>query len=70
VAGSLVAASVFGSAAVPRLKWLAAGVGSGLVFAAVSNTCAMGTLLSKMPWNKNAASCDMDQVVKALAEAS
>jgi hypothetical protein len=30
----------------------------------------MGTLLSKMPWNKNAASCDMDQVVKALAEAS
>jgi rhodanese-related sulfurtransferase len=70
VAGSLVAASVFGSAAAPRLKWLAAGVGSGLVFAAVSNTCAMGTLLSKMPWNKQAVSCDMDQVVKALAEAS
>jgi rhodanese-related sulfurtransferase len=67
-AGSLVAASVLGSAAVPRLKWLAAGVGSGLVFAAVSNTCAMGTLLSKMPWNKQAGSCDMDQVVKALAE--
>jgi rhodanese-related sulfurtransferase len=60
----------FGSAAVPKLKWVAAGVGSGLVFAAVSNTCAMGTLLSKMPWNKQAASCDMDRVVRALAEAA
>jgi len=68
VAGSLVAASVLGSAAVPRLKWLAAGVGSGLVFAAVSNTCAMGSLLSKMPWNKQGESCDMNQVVRALAE--
>lgn len=70
VAGSLVAAGVFGSVAVPRLKWLAAGVGGGLVFAALSNTCAMGTVLSKMPWNRRAGSCDMQQVVKALAEAA
>lgn len=67
VAGSLVAAGVFGSVAVPRLKWLAAGVGSGLVFAALSNTCAMGTALSKMPWNRQVASCDMEQVARALA---
>lgn len=68
-AGSLVAASVLGSAAAPRLKWLAAGVGSGLVFAAVSNTCAMGNVLAKMPWNRgSAASCDVSDVVRALAE--
>lgn len=67
VAGSLVAVGVFGSVAVPRLKWLAAGVGSGLVFAALSNTCAMGTALSKMPWNRQVASCDMEQVARALA---
>ncbi len=67
-AGTIVAASVFGSAAAPRLKWVAAGIGTGLVTAALTNTCAMGTLLSKMPWNQRGDSCDMDAVVKALAE--
>lgn len=70
VAGSIVATSVLGSAAFPRLKWLAAGIGTGLVGAALTNTCAMGTLLSKMPWNNRGDSCDMDQVVKALAGAA
>lgn len=69
-AGSIVAASILGSAAVPRLKWVAAGIGTGLVGAALTNTCAMGMLLAKMPWNKQTDSCDMDEVVKALAEAS
>ena len=45
-------------------KWLAAGVGFGLVFSAVSNTCAMGTVLGKLPYNR-AAGCDIDT---ALAE--
>lgn len=68
VAGSLVAASVLSSAAVPKLKWLAAGVGTGLVGAAVTNTCAMGTALSKMPWNRPNENTDIDEVVKALTE--
>ena len=69
-AGAIVAASVFGSAAVPRLKWVAAGIGTGLVVAALTNTCAMGVVLTKMPWNRHADQCDIDAVVKALAEAS
>lgn len=68
VAGGLVLSSILGSTVAPRLKWLAGGVGAGLTFAAVSNTCAMGMLISKMPWNQRAESCDMDEVVKALAE--
>jgi glyoxylase-like metal-dependent hydrolase (beta-lactamase superfamily II)/rhodanese-related sulfurtransferase len=28
--------------------------GAGLTFAAITNTCAMGMLLSKMPWNRRA----------------
>ena len=68
VAGSLVAASVLSSAAVPKLKWLAAGVGTGLVGAAVTNPCAMGTALSKMPWNRPHENTDIDEVVKALTE--
>lgn len=67
-AGGLVAASVLASTVSPRLKWLAGGVGAGLVTAAVTNTCAMGSLLSRMPWNSRGASCDMQQVVAALAE--
>jgi rhodanese-related sulfurtransferase len=70
VAGSIVLSSVLGSIVVPELKWVAGGVGAGLTFAALSNTCAMGMLLAKMPWNRRGDSCDMDGVVKALATAS
>jgi hypothetical protein len=38
VAGSIVLSSVVGSVAVPRLKWLAAAIGAGLTYPAVSNT--------------------------------
>ncbi|WAC93336.1 rhodanese-like domain-containing protein [Mycobacterium sp. Aquia_213] len=66
VAGSLVLSSVLGSVAVPRLKWLAAGIGAGLTYAAVSNTCAMGTALSKLPYNRGATS-DAETVLSRLA---
>lgn len=35
---------------------LAAFVGAGLVFAGISNTCMMGTLLAKLPWNQSNSS--------------
>ena len=66
VAGSIVAASVAGSAVKPRLKWLGGAIGAGLTFAAVSNTCGMAIALSKMPWNRAAADVEIDDVVKAL----
>ena len=56
VAGSIVLSAVLGSVAVPRLKWVAAGIGGGLTFAALSNTCAMGTALSRLPYNRGASS--------------
>lgn len=31
---------------------LAGGVGAGLVFAGVTDSCAMGLMLARMPWNK------------------
>jgi rhodanese-related sulfurtransferase len=67
VAGSIVLTSVLGSAAVPKLKWLAAAIGAGLTFAAVSNTCAMGTALSKLPYNR-AGAYDPSQVVSQLGD--
>ena len=43
----------------PRLKPLSVFVGAGLVFAGVTDTCAMGLLLARLPWNqaKRGTSC-------------
>ena len=52
-AGSLVLiGSLLG--AFVNLYWigLAAFVGAGLVFAGITDTCGMGMLLAKMPWNQ------------------
>ena len=68
VAGSIVLSSVLGSVVVPKLKWLGAAIGAGLTFAAVSNTCAMGTALSKLPYNRIETS-NASQIVARLGEA-
>ena len=60
---SASSASVF----VPGLKWVAGFIGAGLTFAAVTNTCAMGMLLGKLPYNRG-ASCDLDTIVGQLRE--
>ncbi|MEV7217757.1 rhodanese-like domain-containing protein [Kitasatospora cineracea] len=52
VAGSLVLAGVVVDLAVPGVRWVSAAVGGGLLFSAVSNTCAMGALLGKLPYNR------------------
>ena len=55
-AGLLVLTGVLSSVFVhPYFVWLSAFVGAGLVFAAVTDTCAMGLLLAKMPWNSQPA---------------
>lgn len=53
----------------PTWALLPAFVGSGLVFAGVTDTCAMGLLLAKLPYNR-AASCDVDAMVAALGRGS
>ncbi len=70
VAGSMVALGVLGSVKVPAMKWLAGAVGVGLSGAALTNTCAMGMALSKMPWNRPASPCDVDSLIAALADES
>ena len=36
----------------PAFVWLSAFIGAGLVFAGVTDTCGMGMMLAKMPWNR------------------
>ena len=66
VAGSMVLSAILGSVAVPKLKWLAAGVGGGLTVAALTNSCAMGALLSRLPYNRGQG-CDPQTIVAELA---
>lgn len=55
-AGSLVVlATALGAFVYPGFLALAAFVGAGLVFAGVTDTCGMGMLLARMPWNRVAA---------------
>ena len=39
----------------PAFIWLSGFVGAGLVFAGITDTCAMGMLISKLPWNQRAS---------------
>ena len=53
VAGTLVLSGVLlGWQVHPAFYGLSGFVGAGLLFAGISNTCGMGMLLSKMPWNQ------------------
>jgi rhodanese-related sulfurtransferase len=53
----------------PLWAILPALVGSGLVFAGVTDTCGMAMLLSKLPYNR-AATCDVEEMVAALKRGS
>lgn len=55
-AGSLVViGTALGAFVHPYFLGLPAFVGAGLVFAGVTDTCGMGMLLARMPWNQVAS---------------
>ncbi len=64
-AGSLVLTGILGSIAIPNAKWLAGGIGGGLVYSALSNTCTMGDMLAKLPYNQ-AQDYDLDTALAQL----
>lgn len=66
VAGGLVLGSILVSLVAPKARFLAGAVGGGLAFSAVSNTCMMGNLLAKLPYNQG-PDCDPDRVVAEMA---
>lgn len=52
VAGSLVLAGVLASVAAPWTKWVSAVIGGGLATAAITDSCLMGMMLAKHPYNQ------------------
>ena len=67
VAGSIVLTSILASLARPSARFVAGGVGFGLLFSALSNTCAMGSVLSKLPYNRGPR-CDVDGALTRLRD--
>lgn len=65
VAGSIVLLSIVASIWVPELRFVAGFIGAGLTFAAFTNTCAMGMLLSRLPYNQGVG-CDVDAAIGRL----
>jgi rhodanese-related sulfurtransferase len=65
VAGLIVLVAVLASVVWAPAKWVAAFVGAGLTFAALTNTCLMGMLLARLPYNRG-ASCDVEGNVAVL----
>ncbi|QDT36972.1 rhodanese-like domain-containing protein [Stratiformator vulcanicus] len=62
-AGSLVVlGAVLALAVHPYFVGLSAFVGAGLVFAGITDTCGMGMLISKMPWNQVSANASEDSI--------
>ncbi|MDH6710082.1 rhodanese-related sulfurtransferase [Kitasatospora sp. MAA19] len=65
IAGSIVLVSGLAGLAIPGLHLIGTAVGAGLTFAAVTNTCAMGMLLAKLPYNRGPRT-DINSVIAAL----
>ncbi|BCB90002.1 rhodanese-like domain-containing protein [Phytohabitans suffuscus] len=66
LAGSIVLTSVLASSLFPAARWVAGLVGAGLAVAALTNTCAMGMLLARLPYNRGSR-CDLDGIVGQLS---
>lgn len=65
VAGSIALLGVVASIVVPGAKWVAGGVAAGLTYSAATNTCAMGAVLSRLPYNRT-DKCDIAGVLADL----
>jgi len=66
VAGGIVLAGILVSTVAPKAKWVAGAIGAGLTGAALTDSCAMGMLLSKLPYNRR-TSPDLAAVLRELA---
>ncbi|GAB3140659.1 rhodanese-like domain-containing protein [Micromonospora sonneratiae] len=67
VAGGIVLLSVIASIWLPPVRFVAGFIGAGLTFAALTNTCAMGALLSKLPYNRGAG-CDVNSSISRMQD--
>ncbi|WKX73667.1 rhodanese-like domain-containing protein [Streptomyces sp. XD-27] len=65
-AGAVVLAGLGLGLCRPAWRLLSAGIGAGLVYSAVSDTCGMAAVLARLPHNRPRAA-DLDAALAALA---
>ncbi|MEC4019468.1 rhodanese-like domain-containing protein [Streptomyces sp. H27-D2] len=66
-AGSLVVLGFVLGRSAPKARLLSAAIGGGLVFSALSDTCGMAAVLSKLPHNRVAADApDFEDTLRTL----
>ncbi len=68
VAGSVVLVTGLAGLVVPGVHLVGTAVGAGLTYAALSNTCALGVLLSRLPYNRGPRT-GLDTVLAQLRSA-
>ncbi|HEY4614977.1 MAG TPA: rhodanese-like domain-containing protein [Citricoccus sp.] len=69
-AGSLVLAGLVGGKLIsPKVSMLAGAIGAGLSFSAATNTCAMGNVLARMPWNRTITEPTAQSAIQQLPAA-
>ena len=66
VAGSLVVLGLAAGHFSPRARLLAGGIGAGLTFSALTDTCAMGAALARLPINRGTTEPDTADTLAAL----
>lgn len=69
IAGSVVLVSGVVGFFVPGVHLIGTAIGAGLTFAALSNTCAMGMMLAKLPYNRGPRT-DIRTVIASLRNRS
>ncbi|MFG2951959.1 rhodanese-like domain-containing protein [Streptomyces adustus] len=69
IAGSIVLVTGVVGFFVPGVHLIGTAIGAGLTFAALSNTCAMGMMLSKLPYNRGPRT-DVRTVIASLRNRS
>jgi rhodanese-related sulfurtransferase len=67
VAGTLVLVAVLGSIVVPGLHFVAGAVGAGLALAAITDSCLMGMLLARLPYNRGPGA-DVEAAIARMAD--
>lgn len=65
-AGLIVLIAVLAGIWLPGAQYLAGVIGAGLTVAALTDTCAMGALLARLPYNRGAG-CDVDAAMARLS---
>ncbi|GAA3242438.1 rhodanese-like domain-containing protein [Pseudonocardia petroleophila] len=66
VAGTLVLAGLTAGLRAPKARLLAAGIGAGLTFSALTDTCTMGRILSALPHNRGPKDRTLLEVLSQL----